>query len=55
MTRATDGGETGIDDPEPQQRYPFTLKSLRLFTVRASSRLLAIGYRPFGLGFSLLT
>jgi len=55
MTCATVDAETGIDDLEPQQRYPFTLNNLRLLTVRTCSGLLDVGYRLFGVAFSLLT
>jgi hypothetical protein len=55
VTCATVGAETGIDDLEPQQRYPFTSNNLHPLTVHTCSRLLAIGYRVFGVGFSLLT
>jgi hypothetical protein len=55
VTCATAGAETGIGDLEPQQRYPFTSNNLRPLTVQTGSRLLDIGYRISGMGFSLLT
>jgi hypothetical protein len=55
VTCASVGAESGIDDLEPQQRYPFTLNNLRLLTVRTCSGLLDVGYRLFGVAFSLLT
>jgi len=47
----TEGGETGVEDLEPQQRLPLTSKSLPPGPAIG----IDLGYRLFGIGFSLLT